>query len=184
MEPLFSDIDETIKIYKNGGMIIVVDDESRENEGDLIVAAEHITTDQMTFIINHTTGIVCIPITQKIANKMNLTPMTVNNKDLHETAFTISCDSVDTGTGVSAEDRLKTVKSVLRLNPKKIRKPGHMFPLVAKPRLLKERQGHTEAAVSLCKLANLKEVAVISELKNNDGTMKNRKDCFEFWRAS
>ena len=180
MNHKFSDTLVALEEFKRGKMIIVVDDESRENEGDLIVAAEFITKDQMTFIINHTTGIICVPMSTEAARELELDPMVINNTDNHQTAFTVSCDSTYTTTGVSANDRTKTVKDLLSGNPGKLRRPGHMFPLVARDGLLSTRQGHTEAAVSLCMVSGLKLMAVISELKNTDGTMKNRQDSLDF----
>jgi len=176
----FTNIDIALEEFRKGGLIIVVDDESRENEGDLIVAAEHLTQDQMTFIINHSTGIICVPMLKDLAHKLELDPMVINNTENHQTAFTVSCDSIHTTTGVSSLDRTQTVKDILHGNPSNLSKPGHMFPLVARDGLLKVRQGHTEASVNLCVLCGLRPVAVISELKNLDGTMKNRKQNFEF----
>ena len=176
----FSNITESLQRFKIGKMVIVVDDESRENEGDLIVAAEHITETQMTFIINNTTGIVCVPMTQEHADQLELPPMVINNTDVHQTAFTVSCDGINVTTGVSSKDRVATVKSLVSCDSSQLRRPGHIFPLVARKGLLKVRQGHTESALALCEICGLKQMAVISELKNDNGSMKNRQQCIEF----
>ncbi len=167
-------IDECLNWFRNGGMLLVADSPNRENEVDFIVSAEHITQDQVTKMVNHGTGIICVTLTEDLAIKNNLHPMTSESTDPKGTAFTVSCDSVDCTTGVSSCDRLKTIHALLHGNP--TNKPGHVFPLVAKPGLLFEREGHTEASVALCKLTGLRECAVIVECVNQDGTMMRVSD--------
>jgi len=169
--------------FKSGNFIIVMDDESRENEGDLIIPAEDITLDNMIFLLKFTSGIICVPMIKKRAIELDLNLMTTNNTDKHKTNFTISCDyKIGTTTGVSANDRYKTCKGLVSSNtlPSNFNKPGHVFPLIAKDGGLFEREGHTEAAIDLCKITGKKLVSVISELKNDNGSMKNYNDCLNF----
>lgn len=171
---------QAIEKFKNGNFIIVMDNESRENEGDLIIPAENLTVEDMSFMIKFTSGIVCTPITKKRAIELDLPLMTLTNTDRNQTNFTMSCDyKIGTTTGVSAEDRYKTCKALVNKssNPLDFSKPGHIFPLIAKDGGLKEREGHTEATIDLLKLANKELVGVIGELNNEDGTMKNYQDC-------
>jgi diaminohydroxyphosphoribosylaminopyrimidine deaminase/5-amino-6-(5-phosphoribosylamino)uracil reductase len=182
----FDSIERAIQAFKNGGMVLVMDDEDRENEGDLIVAASKMTEKQMTEMINMTTGIICVPLDKNRAKKLNLVPMTEKNTDNHQTAFTVSVDAKEAGTGVSSKDRLKTIHVLANENssPNDLRRPGHVFPLISKSSL-KERRGHTEAAVTLCKLAGIyPPVAVIGELKNKDGTMKRQAECFKYAKSN
>lgn len=175
-------IKECLNDFESGKPLIVLDDEDRENEGDIIIAAQHITSDQLTFMIRHTTGIICVPITNDKANSLGLHHMVTDNTDSHGTAFTITCDDVDAGTGVSSIDRLKTIKTILHGNDgSRLRKPGHIFPLVAKDGGIRERRGHTEASIDLCKLSGLRPVAVIAELQSHEtGMMLRRDDCLKF----
>ncbi|SNW62570.1 Bi-functional 3,4-dihydroxy-2-butanone 4-phosphate synthase/GTP cyclohydrolase II protein (RibA+RibB+RibH) [Orpheovirus IHUMI-LCC2] len=175
-------IKECINDFRIGKPLIVLDDEDRENEGDIIIAAQHITPEQITFMIRHTTGIICVPISKDKADLLGLHPMVTNNNDAHGTAFTITCDDVDAGTGVSTLDRFKTIKTILNATePNSLRKPGHIFPLIAREGGIKERKGHTEASIDLCKLAGLHSVAVISELQSHEtGMMLRRDDCLKF----
>lgn len=169
---MFSNIDRAISHFQNGGFVIVLDDEGRENEGDLIVSAEHMTEEQMVFMIRHTTGIICTAITPTQAELLQLSPMCEKNTDNNQTAFAVSCDSIDAGTGVSAIDRLKTVKAMCGNDPLSFRRPGHMFPLISNPLGLSARRGHTEASVALCALAQLThKVAALSELQRDNGLM-------------
>lgn len=163
-----------IKAFETGEIVVVVDDDDRENEGDLIVAAVHCTSEKMAFIIRHTSGIVCAPMTPDDAKRLNLGPMVSENDAPHATAFTVSVDCKhNTTTGISASDRNSTVRSLANPNAGAIDfvRPGHIFPLVAKEGGVLMRSGHTEAAVDLCKLAELPPVGVISELVNDDGTV-------------
>lgn len=174
---------DAIRAFENGEIVIVMDDDDRENEGDLIVAAVHCTSEKMAFIIRHTSGIVCAPMTVADARRLNLAPMVAENDAPHATAFTISVDyRHDTTTGISAEERTSTVRGLANPNSgaQDFVRPGHIFPLVAKEGGVLMRSGHTEAAVDLCKLAGLPEVGVISELVNDDGTVMRGPQVLEF----
>jgi 3,4-dihydroxy-2-butanone 4-phosphate synthase len=162
-----------IDALKHGEIVMVSDDPNREDECDLICSAENLTNEQMAFIIRYTGGIVCVPTTKKILDKLKFQPMTENNSDRHKTAFTVSVDYIPgTTTGISSSDRTKTIKAMTleNVNPSDFQKPGHVFPLCSKEGGLKVRRGHTEASVELMKLAGLKPIAVISELLNDDGS--------------
>ena len=155
-------------------MIIVVDDEQRENEGDLVIAAEHITEEQMAFLIRHTGGIVCLPLSNTVADQLELPPMVAQNTSSRETPFTVSIEAVEgVTTGISAKDRTQTVKVAINsaARPQDLAKPGHVFPLRAQNGGVLVRAGHTEASVDLARLSGLREGAVISELMHEDGTM-------------
>lgn len=177
----FSKISEAVEDLKNGKMIIVVDDEGRENEGDLVIPAEAITGESLNFMIKYAKGLVCVPIEEEIAEILKLNPMVEKNTDNHETAFTVSVDHIDTETGISAFERAHTVKKlVTSSNPLEFRRPGHIFPLIAKKNGVFDRTGHTEAGVDLAKLAGFKGAAVICEIIKDDGTMARRDDLFVF----
>ncbi len=178
----FNHIQDCIKLFGQGGMLIVMDNESRENEGDLIFAAEFCTPEKINFLIQHTGGIICAPITRKRALELGLHTMTPRNTDNFGTNFTISCDHVSTSTGVSASDRCSTIQALVDQNtkPHELCKPGHVFPLIAHPKGLQARKGHTESSITLCKLAGVRPVSVISELVNPDGSMMRYDDCVRF----
>lgn len=177
----FSRIKDAIEDLKSGKMIIVVDDEGRENEGDLVIPAETVTGESINFMIKYAKGLVCVPIEQELAEKLELNPMVEKNTDNHETAFTVSIDHVDTETGISAFERAHTIRKLVISNePLEFRRPGHIFPLIAKKRGVLERTGHTEAGVDLAKLSGFKGAAVICEIVKDDGTMARRDDLFEF----
>jgi 3,4-dihydroxy 2-butanone 4-phosphate synthase/GTP cyclohydrolase II len=165
-----------------GGMVVVVDDADRENEGDLIVAAELVTTEQMAFLVRHTTGIVCAPMPAARAEELRLPQMVVDNTDAHGTAFTVTVDFADTGTGVSAADRATTVRALAHdsTTPGQLRRPGHVFPLVARTGGVLVRAGHTEAAVDLTTMAGLSGVGVIGEIVDDDGSMRRGESLAEF----
>lgn len=167
-------VDAAVAALTEGRMIVVVDDEDREDEGDLVVAADLVTEEQMAFLVAHTTGIVCVPLSDDRADRLNLPLMVAHNEDTHGTAFTVSVDHVDTGTGVSARDRARTARAVAdpTTAPSDLRRPGHVFPLRARAGGVLVRQGHTEAAVDLLRLAGRPEVAVISEIVDTDGSMR------------
>ncbi|MBO0345486.1 3,4-dihydroxy-2-butanone-4-phosphate synthase [Roseibium sp. CAU 1637] len=174
---------EAIRAFERGEMVIVTDDDDRENEGDLIVAASRITPEQMAFIIRHTSGIVCAPMTVEHAKRLRLDPMVSQNDAPLATAFTISVDyKQGLTTGISAEERASTVRGLANPNAgaDDFVRPGHVFPLIAKEGGVLMRSGHTEAAVDLCRLAGLDEVGVISELVNDDGTVKRGEDISVF----
>ena len=171
-------IEEGIQALQNGELIIVVDNEERENEGDLLGLADFITPQHINFMITHGRGLLCAPISTKIANKLGLDSMVHNNTDSYQTNFTVSIDHISNSTGISVLDRYKTILSLSDDNTKKeqLRRPGHIFPLIAKEYGVLQRQGHTEATVDLAKLCNAREVGVICEIINEDGTMSRRDD--------
>ena len=173
-----------IESMKRGEVICVTDDESRENEGDLIMAASKCTAPQVALFVRYSTGILCAPMTQHRANALGLTPMVARNDDPNGTAFTVTCDAKDTTTGVSARDRMVTLHALAsrECGADSITKPGHVFPLVAKDGGVLVRGGHTESGVDLCRLALPEEepVALIAELTNDDGTMKRLPECAAF----
>ena len=175
-----SNVAETVEAFARGEIVIVTDDDDRENEGDLIVAASLCTPEKMAFIIRNTCGIVCAPLTSSEARRLRLDPMVSSNDAPLGTAFTITVD-VKHGltTGISAEQRTNTVRALANGNmgAADFVRPGHVFPLIAKDGGVLMRSGHTEAAVDLCKLADLPPVGVICELANDDGTvMKGAQD--------
>ena len=187
MERKFNTIEEAIEEIRNGKPIVIVDDEDRENEGDLFLPAEVATYETINFMINNARGLMCVPLTEERAEELKLTFMTEHNTDNHGTAFTVSVDAVEgTTTGISTGDRLKTIKDLV--NPSKkaedFRRPGHMFPLVAKNGGVIERKGHTEAAVDLSGIAGFSKVGVIMEILNEDGTMARRDQLFEFCKKN
>ena len=168
-------VKDAIKAIKNGEIIIVVDDRNRENEGDFIAAAEKITPQMINFMATHGRGLICSPLTEKRCNELNLNKMVDNSTDPLDTAFTISVDLKGNGikSGISADDRCKTIKALIKKNTKSIdlSRPGHIFPLIAKEGGVLRRTGHTEAAIDFARLAGLKPAGVIVEIMNDDGTM-------------
>lgn len=165
---------EAIRAFERGDIVVVTDDDDRENEGDLIVAAVHCTPEKMAFIVRHTSGIVCAPMTSADARRLNLAPMVADNDSPQATAFTVSVDYAEgLTTGISAEERTATVRALANNNVGSVDfvRPGHVFPLVAKEGGVLMRSGHTEAAVDLCRLAGVAPVGVICELVNDDGTV-------------
>ncbi len=169
----YDSIKEAIKDLQQGKIIMVVDDENRENEGDLICAAEFATTKNVNFMATYAKGLICMPMSPDIAAKLDLSQMVSNNTDNHETAFTVSVDYKTTTTGISAKERGLTARMCVEdsVVPSDFRKPGHMFPLVAKSNGVLERNGHTEATVDLMRLAGLKECGLCCEIMREDGTM-------------
>ncbi|AYE35467.1 bifunctional 3,4-dihydroxy-2-butanone-4-phosphate synthase/GTP cyclohydrolase II [Clostridium septicum] len=178
----FMTIEKAIKNIKLGKMIIVIDDEDRENEGDLVMAGEMVTGADINFMATHGKGLICMPISQEIASNLELTPMVENNTDNHETAFTVSIDYKETSTGISAFERATTIQNIVKNNskPNDFRRPGHIFPLIGKQGGVLKRAGHTEASLDLAKLAGLKEVGVICEIIKDDGTMARTSELLEF----
>ncbi|WP_417872867.1 3,4-dihydroxy-2-butanone-4-phosphate synthase [Xanthomarina gelatinilytica] len=168
-------IEEAINDIRNGKVIIVVDDEDRENEGDFLAAAEMVTPEMINFMATHGRGLICTPLTEKRCKALELNMMVNNNTDPMETAFTISVDLRGNGvtTGISASDRAKTVKALVDENTKpfELARPGHIFPLVAREGGVLRRTGHTEAAIDFARLAGLKPAGVIVEIMNEDGSM-------------
>jgi 3,4-dihydroxy 2-butanone 4-phosphate synthase / GTP cyclohydrolase II len=178
---LFNRIEEAVEDLKLGKPIIVVDDENRENEGDFIALADMATPAIINFMITHGKGLVCVPITSELADKLNLKMMVENNTDPLGTAFTVSVDHISTTTGISAEERSKTILELVNPNAKgsDFKKPGHMFPLIAKGGGVLTRPGHTEAAVDLAKLSDASPAGVICEIVKEDGTMARLPDLIE-----
>ena len=171
---MFITIEEAIRKYGAGEMLILVDDENRENEGDLVIAAEHATADAVNFMITHGRGLVCMPITEKRARALGLGPMCPENTALHGTHFTVSVDAKDgITTGISAYDRAHTIRLLTdeATRPDDLALPGHVFPLIARDGGVLRRAGHTEATVDLARLTGLKPAAVLCEILNEDGTM-------------
>lgn len=177
----FNTVDEAIEDLKQGKLILVTDDEDRENEGDLICAAEFATTENVNFMAIHGKGLICMPMSKHYVDKLLFPQMVQNNTDNHETAFTVSIDHVDTTTGISAVERSLTAMKVIDENsrPEDFRRPGHMFPLLAKKNGVLERNGHTEATVDLMKLAGLKECGLCCEVMHDNGEMMRTKDLIE-----
>lgn len=178
----FNTIEEAIKDIKAGKMIVVVDDEKRENEGDLLMAAEKATAGEINFMAKYGRGLICTPMTKERVNELDIYPMVSVNTDPKETAFTVSVDSTETTTGISAEERAMTVQKLIdtTATSNDFNRPGHIFPLVAKEGGVLKRAGHTEAAVDLAKLANLYPAGVICEIMNEDGTMARVPELMEY----
>lgn len=169
----YSTIEEALEDLRQGRNIIVSDDDDRENEGDLICAAEFATTKNVNFMAMYARGLICMPMSEELGRKLHFPQMVAENTDNHGTAFTVSVDHVDTGTGISAEERSLTVMKCVDddVRPEDFRRPGHMFPLIAKKNGVLERNGHTEATVDLMRLAGLKECGLCCEIMCDDGTM-------------
>jgi len=178
----FDSIEAALADLKQGKSIIVVDDEDRENEGDLIALAELASSDVINFMITEAKGLVCAPITRERAEQLDLTPMVNHNTDYHGTAFTVSVDHISTTTGISAHERSQTVKSLIdpTAKPSDFRRPGHIFPLIAKDGGVLQRAGHTEAAIDLAILCGSSPAAVICEIIKEDGSMARLPDLVSF----
>ena len=163
-------------------MIIVIDDEDRENEGDLIMAGEKVTGEAVNFMASYAKGLICTPISGEIAERLNFHPMVEKNTDNHETAFTVSIDHISTTTGISAFERAETIRNILKEESRAedFRRPGHIFPLISKKGGVLERTGHTEAATDLCRMAGFKEVRVICRIMKDDGEMARVPELKEF----
>ncbi|MBN1156020.1 3,4-dihydroxy-2-butanone-4-phosphate synthase [Candidatus Woesearchaeota archaeon] len=173
---------EAIDDLRKGKAIVVLDEKSRENEGDIVVAAEYCTAQWINFMAKYGRGLICIPVTKKRANELNLPKMVRQNKEYLGCNFTVSVDAKGCTTGISAAERALTVSKLINGTKNDFRKPGHMFPLVAHEDGLVRRRGHTEASVELMKLAGLYPAAVICEIMNDDGTMAREKELNEFCR--
>lgn len=178
----FNTIEEAIDDIRQGKMVVVVDDEDRENEGDLIMAAEKVTPDAINFMIKHAGGLICLPIIPKRLGELNIEMMVNNNTDQKQTAFTVSIDYAGSTTGISAAERAETIRRVVdpSARPQDFHKPGHIFPLMAKEHGVLERAGHTEAAVDLSRLAGLYPAGVICEIMNEDGSMSRVPELMDF----
>lgn len=174
----FNTVEEALEELRNGKIILVTDDPDRENEGDFICAAEFATTKNINFMATYGKGLICMPMSKEYVEKLRIPQMVTNNTDNHETAFTVSIDGVDTTTGISAAERSMTAMKCVdeKAKPEDFRRPGHMFPLLAKDNGVLERNGHTEATVDLCRLAGLKECGLCCEIMREDGTMMRTKE--------
>lgn len=182
-EKLFDPMDEILDALRRGEMILVTDDENRENEGDLICAAETCTPEQINFMITHARGLVCAPITAERAAHLGLKRMNVSHEgDKFKTAFTVSVDAADSTTGISSAERSHTIRKLVnpKTKPEELVCPGHIFPLIALPGGVLERAGHTEATIDLTRLAGLQPAGVICEVTNDDGTMARLPELIAF----
>ena len=177
----FDTVEQALEELKRGKIILVTDDEDRENEGDFICAAEFATTENLNFMATYGKGLICMPMSKEICEKLKLPQMVADNTDNHETAFTVSIDYAGTTTGISAEERGMTARHCISedAKPEDFRRPGHMFPLLAKKNGVLERNGHTEATVDLMRLAGLKECGLCCEIMREDGTMMRTTELME-----
>lgn len=177
-------IEEALEDIRNGKVILVIDDPDRENEGDLICAAEFATTENVNMMATYAKGLICMPMSRELTNKLGLDQMVAVNTDNHSTAFTVSIDHVDTTTGISAVERSLTAMKCVSdgAKPEDFRRPGHMFPLEAREGGVLKRAGHTEATVDIMKLAGLKECGLCCEIMREDGTMMRTTELLEFAR--
>lgn len=175
-------LDQALQDLRDGKLILVIDDPDRENEGDLICAAQFATTENVNFMATYARGLICMPMSREICEKLEFPQMVDNNTDNHQTAFTVSIDEVDTTTGISAEERGYTARRVVAddAKPSDFRRPGHMFPLQAREGGVLKRAGHTEATVDLCRMAGLKECGLCCEIMRDDGTMMRTTELKEF----
>jgi len=180
--PKFDSVEECLAALRRGEIIVVTDDEDRENEGDCICAAEFATTANVNFMATHAKGLICMPMSSEWCAKLDLPQMVSTNTDNHQTAFTVSIDAAETTTGISAAERSITALATVRegSRPEDFRRPGHMFPLQARTGGVLKRAGHTEATVDLCRLAGLKEVGLCCEIMKDDGTMARLDDLTRF----
>lgn len=171
---VFCSVEEALEAFRNGEILLIIDDEERENEGDLVMAAEKVTPEAVNFMTKHGRGLLCVGITKERAHQLSLEPMVKKNTALHKTAFSISVDAIEgTTTGISAFDRATTIKKIVDPNthPDELARPGHIFPLIANEHGVVGRAGHTEAVVDLAKLAGMSSEGVLCEVLNEDGTM-------------
>ena len=180
----FDSVEECLAALRRGEIVVVTDDEDRENEGDCICAAEFATTENVNFMATYARGLICMPMSRAWCERLDLPQMVQQNTDTHQTAFTVSIDGVETTTGISAEARSMTARACVRegARPQDFRRPGHMFPLQARPGGVLQRAGHTEAVVDLCRLAGLKEVGLCCEIMKDDGRMARLPDIAAFAR--
>lgn len=178
----FNTIEEAVEDLRQGKVIVVVDDPDRENEGDVVCAAKYATAENVNFMASYAKGLICMPMSRELTRKLALSQMVTDNTDNHCTAFTVSIDHVSTGTGISAAERSVTAVKCTGpdARPEDFRRPGHMFPLEARPGGVLERKGHTEATVDLMKIAGLGECGLCCEIMNDDGTMMRTSGLLEF----
>lgn len=181
MEYKYNTIEEALEALRNGKIILVTDDPDRENEGDMICAARFATGENINIMASHAKGLICTPMSNEIAKRLNLYPMVAENTDNHETAFTVSIDHKSTTTGISAFERSVTAMQCINpeSRPEDFRRPGHMFPLIARKGGVLVRNGHTEATVDLCRLAGLEECGLCCEIMDNDGHMMRTPKLWE-----
>ena len=181
MENVYCSVEEALEELKNGRIIIVIDDPDIENEGDMICAAEFATKENVNFMATHAKGLICTPMSKALADRLGLEQMVKVNTDNHSTAFTVSIDHVDTTTGISAEERGYTCRKCISpdTKPEDLRRPGHVFPLVARKGGVLKRNGHTEATVDLCRIAGLDECGLCCEIMREDGTMMRTAEILE-----
>lgn len=184
MDNNFNSIEDALAALRAGKCILVLDDPDRENEGDLICAAEFATTENVNFMASAAKGLICMPMSRQICERLNLPQMCANNSDNHLTAFTVSVDHITTTTGISAVERGVTARAIVAddTKPSDFRRPGHMFPLQARDGGVLVRTGHTEATVDLCRLAGLKECGLCCEIMREDGTMMRTPELHKFAR--
>ncbi len=182
MSEAIARVEKAIETIKKGQMVIMMDDEDRENEGDLVYAATFSTPEMVNFMAKEARGLICAPVTREIARKLDLVPMVERNDSQHETAFTVSIDAASARTGISAAERSECISLLASplSRPEDFVRPGHIFPLIAKDGGVLVRTGHTEGSIDLCKLAGLAPVAVICEIIKDDGTMARREDLRDF----
>ena len=175
-------VKQAIEDIKSGKMVIMIDDEDRENEGDLVYAATFSTPQKVNFLASHAKGLICVSVTGDISKRLELSPMVAHNDSQHETAFTVTVDAKECTTGISAYERDMTIKVLADYNskPSDLVRPGHIFPLIAKKGGVLVRTGHTEGSVDICKMAGVAPVAVICEIMKDDGTMARRDDLEKF----
>jgi len=181
--PKFNKIEEALADFKKGKLVIVVDDKNRENEGDLVCAAEKATSQTINFMTKYGRGLICAPLEHSKAKKLKFPLMVSSNTEKNQCKFTVSVDyKIGTTTGISAFDRAKTVRALASNRSKHtdFRKPGHIFPIIVHKNGLKDRKGHSEAVIELCKLSSLEPVGVICEILRDDGKMARNKDLFDF----
>lgn len=184
MPDSYQRVRRSLEALRRGEIIVVSDHEDRENEGDLMYAAQFSTPEKVNFLITHGKGLVCVALKEDRADALDLPPMVQTNRDSYGTAFTVSVDSTEVGTGISAAERSTTIGMLANplARPEHFRRPGHIFPLRAKKGGVLTRPGHTETIVQLCELANLQPVGVICEIIKEDGTMARGKDLLDFCR--
>ncbi|KAF3930822.1 hypothetical protein ABW19_dt0200280 [Dactylella cylindrospora] len=185
-EDMFDSIEDSLEAFGRGEFLVVLDSTDRENEGDLIMAAQDVTTEKMAWMVRYTSGLICVPMTGERTLALDLPQMVPKNQERHQTAYTVSTDySHNTTTGISAHDRALTARKLAdpTVKPTDFRRPGHMFPLRSVKGGVRVRKGHTEAATDLCRLSGKEEVAVICEIvREEDGLMARRDDCIAFAR--
>ena len=182
-QSLLDPIEDALEAFARGEFLVVVDDEDRENEGDLIIAGDSITEEQMAFMIRHTSGVICAPLLDERAEELRLPLMVAENTESHRTAFTVTIDLIEgCTTGISAGDRARTIRAMANNASVagEFARPGHIFPLRARPGGVLKRAGHTEAAIDLCRMTNRPLVGALCEIVNDDGTMKRLPECREF----